>query len=221
MEQLAGKYEKELAADNPDAKVFPVGDGYSNFAIMDIITGELVRNIGLSLLCVFVAALILIADVFASLLVVISVLMSIVNVGGFMYFWGLSIDTVAAVLITIAMGLAVDYSAHIGHGFMVETGTRNDRIYKTLVDLGPAVLNGGTSTFLAFVLLVTSKSYVFSTFFKIFFLIVVFGLYHGLVFLPVILSLVGPAPANHGVSPEPKPQRKVITPAIHEDRGKY
>ena len=31
-------------------------------------------------------------------------------------------------------------------------------------------------------------------FFKIFFLVVVFGLYHGLVFLPVVLSLIGPSP---------------------------
>ena len=65
---------------------------------------------------------------------------------------------------------------------------------KTLIDIGPAVLNGGISTFLAFVLLMTSKSYVFKTFFKIFFLVVFFGLYHGMVFLPVILSLIGPKP---------------------------
>lgn len=30
--------------------------------------------------------------------------------------------------------------------------------------------------------------------FQIFFLVVVYGLYHGLVFLPVLLSLVGPEP---------------------------
>ena len=53
--------------------------------------------------------------------------------------------------------------------------------------MGPAVFNGGFSTFLAFALLMTSKSFVFVTFFKIFFLVVGFGLYHGLVFLPVVL----------------------------------
>ena len=77
---------------------------------------------------------------------------------------------------------------------MVEIGTRNERIRKTLENIGPAVLNGGFSTFLAFILLSFSKSHVFLTFFKIFFLVVVFGLFHGLVFLPVILSLIGPKP---------------------------
>ena len=33
--------------------------------------------------------------------------------------------------------------------------------------MGPAVMNGGLSTFLAFVLLGFSNSYVFSTFFKV------------------------------------------------------
>ncbi len=93
---------------------------------------------------------------------------------------GLNIDTIAAILVTIALGLSVDYSAHIGHAFMVATGTRQERVYHTLVDIGPAVLNGGFSTFLAFGMLMTSQSIIFRTFFKIFFLVVFFGLFHGL-----------------------------------------
>ena len=53
--------------------------------------------------------------------------------------------------------------------------------------MGPAVFNGGFSTFLAVALLITSKSFLFVTFFKIFFLVVGFGIYHGLVVLPVVL----------------------------------
>ena len=43
------------------------------------------------------------------------------------------------------------------------------------VDMGPAVLNGGVSTLIAFILLVSSDSHVFSSFFKIFLLVVLFG----------------------------------------------
>ena len=42
-------------------------------------------------------------------------------------------------------------------------------------------------------LLVTSRSHIFTSFFKIFLLICLFGLFHGLVMLPVLLCLLGPA----------------------------
>merc|ERR1712032_1421282 len=92
-----------------------------------------------------------------------------------------------------SIGLCVDYSAHVAHAFMSCTGSRKERVREALADIGPAVFNGGFSTFLAFILLANSKSHVFSTFFKVFFLVIVFGLFNGLLLLPVMLSLVGPA----------------------------
>ena len=61
----------------------------------------------------------------------------------------------------------MDYSAHIAHAFMASTGSRNERVEKALAEIGPAVFNGGFSTFLAFILLAGSKSHVFTTFFKV------------------------------------------------------
>ena len=69
----------------------------------------------------------------------------------------------------------------------------NIRIQNTLLQVGPAVFYGGLSTLLAVVLLAASDYYPFVVFFKVFLLVVVFGLFHGLVFLPVILALVGPS----------------------------
>ena len=68
---------------------------------------------------------------------------------------------------TIISGLCVDYSAHIAHAFMANQGTKNERVKKALTEIGPAVVNGGFSTFLAFILLASSKSHVFQTFFKV------------------------------------------------------
>ena len=42
-----------------------------------------------------------------------------------------------------------------------------DRAHYTIRDSGPAVWNGGFSSFLAVVLLASSSSYVFKTFFKV------------------------------------------------------
>jgi hypothetical protein len=51
---------------------------------------------------------------------------------------------------------------------------------------------GGFSSILALSLLVTSRSHIFTSFFKIFFMICVFGLFHGLIMLPVVLCVLGP-----------------------------
>ena len=58
--------------------------------------------------------------------------------------------------------------------------------------IGPAVMNGGTTTFLAIVLLCDSTSHGLITFFKVFFLTVLFGMFHALVFLPVLLRVESP-----------------------------
>ena len=123
----------------------------------------------------------------------------------FMYFLGLTIDIVSCTTIIISVGLCVDFSVHVAHTFMTVTGSRRERVQKSLTEIGPAVVNGGASTFFAFSMLVFSKSYVFKSFFKIFSLIVGFGLFNGLCSMPVILSLVGPpasvAQHNNRVGP--------------------
>jgi hypothetical protein len=45
-------------------------------------------------------------------------------------------------------------------------GRKKERARQVLAEMGPAVFNGGLSTFLAFILVAFSDSYVFITFFK-------------------------------------------------------
>jgi len=182
-----------LAEANFSAKIFPMSIGYASWETDEVISEELYRNILLAILAVFLTTWVLLFNLWACLLVLGCVVLTLVNLGGFIHFWGLTIDTVSCTNIVISIGLCVDYSAHIAHAFMSSQGTKEQRVKKALIEIGPAVLNGGFSTFLAFVLLAGSKSHVFSTFFKIFFLVVVFGLYNGLMVLPVVLSFVGPA----------------------------
>lgn len=57
-----------------------------------------------------------------------------VDITGFMAFWGLTIDTVTTIILVIAIGLTVDYSAHIAHAFMVaKEGDKNGRCLNYLV----------------------------------------------------------------------------------------
>merc|ERR1711915_732265 len=118
--------------------------------------------------------------------------MTLIDIIGFLHFWNITIDIISCINIVLAIGLCVDYSVHVGHAFIVATGNRKEKVEDALIKIGPAVLNGGITTFLALVLLGASTSHIFITFFKVFVLTVLFGLFHGLVFLPVLLSLIGP-----------------------------
>lgn len=109
-----------------------------------------------------------------------------------MHWWGLTIDITSMNILIISVGLCVDFCAHIVHGFLTGKGTRHKRVIFVMENIAPAVLNGGLSSLIALSLLVTSRSHIFISFFKIFFMICVFGLYHGLITLPVVLSFVGP-----------------------------
>merc|ERR550517_2375036 len=95
-------------------------------------------------------------------------------------------------VIIISVGICVDFCAHIVHGFLTEHGSREKRVLYIMENIAPAVMNGGFSSMLALSLLVTSKSHIFISFFKIFFMICIFGLFHGLILLPVVLCLLGP-----------------------------
>ncbi|KAF4532825.1 hypothetical protein B566_EDAN002676 [Ephemera danica] len=159
-----------------------------------IIDHEMYRNLALAMLCVMITTFLLIANVQICLMVLICVVLTLIDVGGIMYFWGLTIDIVSCVGLVLAVGLCVDYAAHIGLAFLSTTGDRNQRAHHTVLQIGPAVMNGGLSTLLALSVLADSKAHVFISFFKIFLLVVVLGLFHGLVVLPVALSLIGPDP---------------------------
>ena len=74
--------------------------------------------------CVFITMLILLADIWGSILVMICVTMTLVNVMGYMHFWGQTIDVVSSVIIIISIGLCVDYSAHIAHAFLSAKGKK-------------------------------------------------------------------------------------------------
>lgn len=187
---------------------FPYCPQYLTYETNKVLQVELYRNLALAGACVFFVTLVLIANVLTSLIVFTCVIFTLVDVAGTMYFWGVTIDTASSILLTLCVGLAVDYSAHIGHTFMTVSGAKNERPIMALKEIGPAVFNGGFSTFLAFVLLANSNSYGFSLFFRVFFTVVLFGLFHGLVYLPVVLSWLGPEP-YHTSSVHMSPRRQI------------
>jgi len=177
----------------PEGTVFASSFVFANWEQLVIIPSEAIQNIALAIAACFVVVLVFLASPVAAVLTTFSVALILLDILAAMVWWGISLNGVSVVNLTLAIGLSVDYSAHIAHAFMHKHGSPNERAALSLSEMGVSVINGGMSTFLAVVVLAGSSSYIFSVFFRIFFLSVVYGLSHGLVFLPVVLSLVGPS----------------------------
>jgi predicted RND superfamily exporter protein len=186
----------DLAAvtGNEDGDIFAYGRDWLNYEQYKSIANEAVRNVTVTLAACLVIIAILVVEIKTVISVFLALCMIFVNIVGYMHFWGLSIDSVTVIMLVIALGLAVDYSAHIGRAYLEKLGTPDERVVRTLEDMGVAVWNGAMSTFMAVLILGSSDSYVFQTFFKQLFLCIVLGLTHGLIFLPSLLSLLNPKP---------------------------
>merc|ERR1712232_473226 len=186
-----GTKEAEETTSLPPA--FTYSDKFLAIEGFKIIRRELFQNVALAIMAVGIIVLITVASPATALLITMTVAFCIIEILGFMYALGIAIDSVSVINIVLAVGLSVDYSAHVGHTFMLKGGNNWDRrVTETLADMGAAVLCGATSTFLAVAVLLGSSSYVFEVLSLQFALTVVLGVSHGLILLPVMLSLFGP-----------------------------
>ena len=89
-------------------------------------------------------------------------------------------------------GLMVDYILHILMRYYECKDTRRERIHETMSTMGSSIFLGAASTFLGLMPLALSTSNVFQDIFVSVVGLICFGVLNGLIFLPVVLSLVGP-----------------------------
>ena len=92
----------------------------------------------------------------------------------------------------MCIGFSVDFSAHISYAYLTaKVKTTEQKIQECLYSLGLPILQGGISTVVCVVTFTLAPSYVYMTFFKIVFLVVISATIHGLFLIPVFLSLFG------------------------------
>lgn len=140
--------------------------------------------------CMVAVALLFIPSPICSLWVALSVVSIDVGVVGYMTLWGLNMDAVSMIAIIMSIGFSVDFSAHIAYSFAAADG--KDPVEKTceaLASIAWPILQGGAATIMGVIVLADINSYMVAAFFKTVFLVVVLGLVHGLIFLPVVLSV--------------------------------
>jgi len=175
----------------PNLQAFAFGDVFPYIDSFRIVVEETVKNVLSAMLAVFMICLLVLADFFTTVAVVLMVALTDLWVFGSMWYWDLQFNIVTAIDIILAVGIAVDYSAHVAHSFLVVEGTRRERAQKALYHIGGEVFSGAFTTLLAVMALAFAQHYIFNVFFEMFTVIIVGGIWHGLIVLPVVLSLMG------------------------------
>lgn len=134
-----------------------------------------------------------IPNILCSLWVAFSIVSIELGVVGYMALWSVNLDSISMVNLIMCIGFSVDFTAHICYAYMSSKATRpKDRVRESLYALGLPIIQGAISTILGVSALILAGSYIFMVFFKMIFLVIVFGALHGMFLLPVLLSLFGP-----------------------------
>ena len=123
---------------------------------------ELYNGLLLSLVAVIIVVFFINVNLALTLLTVFAVILVDFYLVALIYYWGLTLNMFTGLNMIFALGLAVDYSSHISHSFLMAqppsscVTNSEKRYYKARIavsQMGSSVIHGATSTFLSILML--------------------------------------------------------------------
>lgn len=208
MHELTSKWShRSKIASGSLGAAFPYALTFVYYEQYTYIQGVALQSILLALAVVLLAVFVLMdQNVRLSTLVGLCVLSMTLSQIGFLYAWNLlssvstAINAVSVVNLLACVGLGVEFCVHTAHQFAYSQKTLgvtrvsgNDHTANALATVGGSIVSGITLTkFCGIGVLAFAPSMLFRVyFFRMYMGIVVLGFFHGLVLLPVLLSLFG------------------------------
>ncbi|XP_041256950.1 NPC1-like intracellular cholesterol transporter 1 [Onychostruthus taczanowskii] len=189
---------RAVPGTDPAFRVFPYTVTYVYYEQYLTVVPEGLVTLALCLVPTFAVSFLLLGmDVRSSLATLLTIAMALLGTVGCMALWAVPYNAVALINLVAAVGISVEFVSHITCAFArSRQPTRVARAAEATVTMGSKVVAGVAMTNLpgVAVLAFAKARLVRIFFFRLNLIVTVLGLAHGLAFLPVLLSYIGPAP---------------------------
>jgi len=164
------------------------------------VQGYMVTNLILVTIAVIGVGFVFLLNPIAVFVCVCCNIMMIVEVYGFSHYVGLRINGVLVLNIVVAIGLTMEFTAHIGRAYVLSThsGTISlsegqTRMKQTLQEMFAPVTLGAITTIIGIAPVSAANFPYFKLYyFNLYVIIVVFGWLNGVIFQPILLSFYPP-----------------------------
>ncbi|GMS82271.1 hypothetical protein PENTCL1PPCAC_4446, partial [Pristionchus entomophagus] len=172
---------------------FPQGIAFTFWEQYLHLNGNLMQAIATIALVVFVVLSVLLFNPWAAGSILAILVCMTIQLAGFLGWAGIKMNPVSAVTLITAVGIGVEFTAHVVLAFLTSLGNRQERMAAAVDRVFVPVIHGALSTLLGILMLAFSEfEFVVKYFFVVMSALIVIGLINGLILLPVLLSLAGP-----------------------------